>query len=143
VLEANRVDKGRPMRLPFDYVWRIRGAFPGLVRMLVARATDGAVVAAALLYRVAAGHDVVQYWGDAFHDLPVTPMLLLVEGVVAEARATGARFVDLGISTEHGWPNHGLIQFKRNIGARSEPRLELVGDVATVLANPAWERLGG
>jgi len=143
VLETNRVSKGRPMRLGFDYVWRLKEAFPGLVRMVVAREGQGRVCAAALLYRVSLGHDLVQYWGDADHTLPSSPMPLLVEAVVDHSMRTGASFVDLGISTDHGSPNHGLIQFKRNIGARAETRLVLTGHLPTVLVSEAWERLLG
>ncbi len=133
VLEANRTAKGRPMRLNYDYVCRIRDEFPGAVRMVVARTSDGAICAAALLYRITPGHDVVQYWGDAEHDLAHSPMALLARDVVGHAIDTGARFVDLGISTDHGVPNHGLIQFKRSIGARAETRLEVVGRVADLV----------
>jgi hypothetical protein len=131
VLRRNREDKGRPMRLPFEYVRAIRDAFPGLVRMIVAR-VDGATCAAALVYRIARGHDLVQYWGDANHSLPYSPMNLLVRDVVDHAVSTGASVLDLGISTTDGVPNPGLIQFKRSVGARSEVRLQLVADARTI-----------
>jgi hypothetical protein len=122
VLRRNRVDRDRPMHLDVDYIRAIRDAFPGRVRLL-ALAADGRQCAAALLYRVAAGRDVVQYWGDALHELPVSPMNALVEAVVAHALAAGTRTLDIGISSEDGAPNHGLIQFKRSVGCQLEPRL--------------------
>jgi hypothetical protein len=124
VLRVNRESKGRPMRLPFEYIISIRDAFPGLVRMVVARSA-GTICAAGLLYRIAPGRDVVQYWGDARHELAHSPMNLLVRDVVAHALATGATVLDLGISTTNGVPNPGLIQFKRSVGARSEVRMHL------------------
>lgn len=142
VLEKNRTEKGRPMRLPFDYVQRMRDKFSTVVRMLVARTADGGVCASALLYRIAPGHDVVQYWGDADHTLPSSPMALLARDVVSHSIDTGARFLDLGISTDHGVPNHGLIQFKRSIGAVAEVRIEVVGDMASVLDHPGWALVG-
>lgn len=128
VLRVNRESKGRPTRLPYEYVAAIRDAFRGLVRMVVVDDVDN-VCAAALLYRVAPGRDVVQYWGDAKHSLPNSPMNFLVREVVHHALETGCRFLDLGISTDHGEPNHGLIQFKRSVGARAETRLELALDI--------------
>lgn len=121
VLRRNRVDRGRPMRLPFDYVAAIRDSFPGRVRLL---AVDHGphLVAAALVYRVAPGHDLVQYWGDAGHELPHSPMHLLVHAVVEHALASGSTAVDVGISSEDGVPNHGLVQFKRSVGCAIEPR---------------------
>jgi hypothetical protein len=121
VLRRNRVDRGRPMRLPFTYVRAIRDAFPGRVRLLAVDTVDR-LVAAALVYRVAPGHDLVQYWGDAGHDLSHSPMHLLVHAVVEHALASGADAVDVGISSEDGVANHGLIQFKRSVGCAIEPR---------------------
>lgn len=124
VLRRNRVDRGRPMHLPLDYVLAIRDAFPGRVRLLAVE-LEGGIVAAALLYRVVAGRDVVQYWGDAAHELAVSPMNLLVQGVVDHALASGSRTVDIGISSEDGVTNSGLVQFKRTVGCAIEPRLVL------------------
>ena len=142
VLEANRTQKGRPMRLPLDYVRSIRDAFPSLVRLVVAHA-NGSMCAAALLYRVLPGRDVVQYWGDAFHELPVSPMGALIDRVVTHVDDTGGRSMDIGISTDHGWPNLGLMQFKRTFGATAENRLELVGDIDELRGSSAWEQVGG
>ena len=143
VLRENRESRGRPMRLPLAYVRAIRDAFPDRVRLVVARTHDGAICAAALLYRVAAGRDVVQYWGDASHDLPASPMPALVATVVDHAVGTGARTIDVGIATDEGQPNLGLMQFKRTMGAAAEPRLIVAADVEATLASPAWERLRG
>ena len=128
VLRRNRVDKGRPMRLSLDYVRSMRDRFSPLVRMLVEREGDR-VVAASLVYRVGRGRDVVQYWGDACHDLPVTPMPIVVRASVADARASGATTLDIGISTDHGSPNVGLIQFKRAMGCRTEVRTVVALDL--------------
>ena len=133
VLRRNRVDRGRPMRLPLSYVLSIRDAFPGRVRLLVVE-HDGVVVAAALIYRVAPRRDLVQYWGDAHHELPLSPMNRLVSTVVEHALAAGTETVDIGISSEDGVANHGLIQFKRSVGCAIEPRYVVRGSVAAVLA---------
>ncbi len=141
VLERNRVEKGRPMRLSLEYIRRIRDHFGPLVRMHALRDGDGAMVAAALLYRTAACHDVVQYWGDVAPSGPVSPMPLLALELFTAAKAAGASVVDLGIATSDGQPNHGLVQFKRSVGARSELRLEVAADVDSVLRSPRWARL--
>lgn len=125
VLKDNREAKGRAISLTLDYVRAIRDAFPGLVRLLLAH-RDFDVVAAALVYRVAAGRDVVQFWGDdPAAKLPCSPMNLLVREVVAHSISTGATRLDLGISTEGGEPNGGLCRFKRSIGATAETRFLL------------------
>jgi hypothetical protein len=87
------------------------------VRIFVLR--DGeATCAAALLYRVLPGRELVQYWGDAHHDLPRSPMNLLAYRLVEQAIAERVETIDIGISTDDGVPNQGLIQFKQSVLAR-------------------------
>jgi Acetyltransferase (GNAT) domain len=86
---------------------------------------DGAVCAAALVYRILPGRDVVQYWGDAHHALARSPMNVLVHRLVERSLAEGVETIDLGISTDHGVPNQGLIQFKQSVLARPSLRPEL------------------
>jgi len=125
VLRANRESKGRPMNLALDELRRAAAAFGDRIRMAVLL-DDDVVVAAALLYRADPGREVVVRWGDHGHRLPHSPMYLLAERVVALVGGEGATRLDLGISTEGGVPNHGLVQFKRAVGADAELRLDLV-----------------
>ncbi len=90
----------------------------------------GRSCAAALLYRVAPGRELVVYWGDAGHDLPRSPMNVLALRLVELALAEGARTLDLGISSVDGVPDQGLIQFKRSVLARESLRLDLVRSAA-------------
>ena len=128
VIARNREAKGRPMRLGFPYVTAIRHAFPGRIRMHTL-AHAGRVCAAALVYRVRPGHDYVVAWGYHGHDLPRSPMNVLALRVVERALADGVAVVDLGISSEDGRPNPGLVQFKQSILARPTLRLDLVKDL--------------
>jgi hypothetical protein len=125
VLRANREAKGRPMNLELEYLRRAEDAFGDRIRMAVLRHA-GAVVAAALLYRADPGREVVVRWGDHGHQLPHSPMYLLADRVVDLVGGEGAVRLDLGISTDGGVPNPGLVQFKRAIGADAELRLDLV-----------------
>lgn len=125
VLRANRESKGRPMNLELEYLRRAEAAFGDRIRMVVLRAGD-AVAAAALLYRADPGREVVVRWGDHGHQLPHSPMYLLAERVVDLVGREGAARLDLGIATDGGVPNPGLVQFKRAVGADAELRLDLV-----------------
>lgn len=125
VLRANREAKGRPMNLELPYLRRAAEVFGDRIRMAVLT-HGGAVVAAALLYRADPGREVVVRWGDHGHQLPHSPMYLLADRVVDLVGREGATRLDLGISTDGGVPNHGLVQFKRAVGADAELRLDLV-----------------
>ncbi len=121
---ANRAAKGRPLGLDLAYVLALRDAHPGLIRYFLLR-HGGVLVAAALLYRVQPGVELVEYWGDC-HNLARSPMNVLAARVIERAIAEGVRVVDLGLSSVDGVPDAGLIQFKQSVGARAELRLDFV-----------------
>jgi predicted N-acyltransferase len=125
VLRRNREAKGRALRLSLEYLLRIRDTFPGKIRMFTLDYEDRRC-AAALVYRVCHRRDLVVYWGDADHDLPRSPMNLLVYQLVEHAVDERVLSIDVGISSENGTPNQGLIQFKESVLARARLRLDLV-----------------
>lgn len=125
LLRRNREAKGRRLRLSLEYVLRIRDTFPTRIRLFTLL-HDSRSCAAALVYRVRPRHDLVVYWGDAGHDLPRSPMNLLVQRLVEASMDDGVTSLDVGISTDHGVPNQGLIQFKESVLARPRLRLDFV-----------------
>lgn len=125
VLAGNRAAKGRRLSLSLDYILAARDAFPGRIRMYLLAHRD-TPCAAALVYRVLPGRDLVVAWGDSGHDLRRSPMNLLAYRVVALAMAEGLRSLDLGISSVAGVPDRGLCRFKRSILAEESLRLDLV-----------------
>ena len=128
VLEENRGQQGLTLKYSLAYLHRLRALFPGQVRMLLLRHENRAV-ASALVYRVLPGLHYVAAWGDAGHQLPYSPMNFMAHQVVGEALKDGAHVVDLGISSVDAKVNDGLVQFKRNIGASTALRLDLVRDL--------------
>lgn len=134
ILAANRAAKGRALSLSAQYVLHARDAFAPHVRMFELRAA-GAPCAAALVYRVLPGREVVVAWGDSGHDFERSPMNVLALRVVERALDEGVRTIDLGISNEPDPEpplavNAGLAQFKQSVGARIEPRLRLTRRIA-------------
>lgn len=124
LLVKNRGSKGRPMNMTWDYLNQVRKTFPNRIQMIALSAES--MVAAALSYRVGPERDVVVRWGDSDHDLPYSPMYLLAGEVIGLSIKDGVKVIDLGIATEAGKPNPGLVQFKRAIGAAPELRLDLI-----------------
>jgi hypothetical protein len=128
ILATNRAARGRPPGLPLEYVDRVAAEFPDAVH-LYRLAHAGRGVAAALVYRVLPGRDLLVAWGDAFHELQRSPMNLLAYRLIEASMESGARFLDLGPSTEKdGSPNAGVVQFKRSVlgDAAIRPVFELV-----------------
>jgi hypothetical protein len=135
-LAANRAQKDRALSLSRGYVQRARDALGERVRMFELLHGDRAV-AAALVYRVRAGRELVVAWGDGPHELERSPMNLLAYRVIEQALAEGVATLDLGISNDHEpdtggglVPNAGLVRFKQSVLAQIEPRMTLVRELA-------------
>lgn len=59
----------------------------------------------------------VLYWSDNLSLRNYSPVVLLCEKLVEQARKEGIQFLDLGISSSNGSLNEGLHRFKQNLGA--------------------------
>jgi GNAT acetyltransferase-like protein len=131
LLEANRAARGWTLSLDLDYVEGLRAAFPRGLRMFELR-HDGRPCAAALVFAVAPERWYVYAWGDAGHDLPRSPMNVLVARLVERALAEGVEVIDAGTTTtpaQPGAPRHvnaSVAQFKQSVLARAELRPVLV-----------------
>lgn len=135
LLAANRARKGRQLSLSLDYVLDLRRRLRPHVQMLRLR-VEGTPLAAALVYDVAPRRRLVVAWGDADHGRAVSPMPLLAHGLVDRALGDGIHTLDLGVSNHPVpdpvaglLPDAGLVQFKRGLGARTEPRFTLTKDL--------------
>lgn len=51
-----------------------------------------------------------------------SPTVFLVQGLYGWCHTNGYRILDLGIATDHGEPNEGLIRFKKNLGAEESEK---------------------
>jgi hypothetical protein len=65
----------------------------------------------------------VFYWCDVAGLSGVSPIVLLAETIYDHARAEGARWMDIGTSTNDLAPNYGLIHFKRNLGCEASLKI--------------------
>jgi hypothetical protein len=132
LLLQSRVRKGRRFALTLDYLALARATLSPDVRMFDLLHEDRPI-AAALVYRVAPGRDLVVAWGDGENELKRSPMIMLAYRLVERCLAEGVGMLDLGISNEPVArntgglePNYGLVQFKRTLLARTEPRFTMV-----------------
>ncbi|MCW3038754.1 MAG: hypothetical protein JWM31_659 [Solirubrobacterales bacterium] len=130
IVDGARLAKVRPPWLAPAYLDRLRTAFPGRIHGRLLH-LDGQPLAAAVVYAVASGVELLAAWGDAGPGAGGrSPMNLLAHHLVADALARGSRVLDLGISSEpDGTPNTGLIHFKRSVGAQTGHRLTLTKDL--------------
>jgi predicted N-acyltransferase len=131
LLSDNRTRKDRTLSLSREYALRAKTALGDRIRMFELF-HDTVPVAAALVYSVSPGHDMVVAWGDSDHGLEKSPMILLAYRLVERALENGVEILDLGTSNipskDPGaglQADLGLVQFKRSLLAHIEPRFTL------------------
>jgi hypothetical protein len=81
------------------------------------------LTAASITLRVSRDVVYVFYWCDVAGLSGVSPIVLLAETIYDHARAEGARWMDIGTSTNDLAPNYGLIHFKRNLGCEASLKI--------------------
>jgi hypothetical protein len=121
ILENTR-RKGYKLSMTWDGICEMARTFgERIYGFEVFRETEPA--AASIAMRV--NRDVVYifYWCDVPGFSGVSPIVLLAETIYEHARAEGARWMDIGTSTNDGAPNYGLIHFKRNLGCEASLKL--------------------
>lgn len=117
VIKANREFRGFPLRMTEAQVLETVQVVQADFFVL---SVEGADAAAAQVFHVAPGIAQVIYWGDAPGFAEKKVMNLLAYKVFEHyARNTDVRIVDIGPSSENGIPNHGLCEFKENIGCKT------------------------
>jgi hypothetical protein len=114
--------RGFPVTLDYAGFEALFQHFPDQYRLFTVR--DGSRLAAlALGVRVSPGILYYFYPADDPAYQTYSPTVLLLTGMYGYAQLQGYALLDLGIATDAGRPNPGLIRFKRNMGA--EPSLKL------------------
>ncbi len=110
IIVENRARMGRPIYMSFDDIMKTSSIFPtDFFQVLNA---DRAVVAGAIMYRA---HEKIVYalfWGDAVEGRGDRAMDFLIFNLWDYYKSAGFTYIDLGISTEAGHPNEGLLRFK-------------------------------
>jgi hypothetical protein len=107
---ANRARMGRPIHMTFGDLLNTGKVFS----TDYFKVTDqkGAIVAGAVMYRAHPEIAYAVFWGDNPDGRPVRAMDFLVFNLWRHYKEIGYRYIDLGISTENGIPNDGLLRFK-------------------------------
>ncbi len=110
IIAENRARMGRPIFMTLDDILRTSAIFPTDFFQVLNYAGD--ITAGAILYRP---HEEIVYalfWGDAVEGRSDRAMDFLILKLWSHYKAAGYTYIDLGISTEAGSPNEGLLRFK-------------------------------
>lgn len=112
LISENRAKFGRPIFMSFNDIMEVSKLWP--VDFFKVRTKDGIMVASAIFYR---NHPEICYavfWGDNETGRPLRAMDFLSCNLWTYYKALGYKYTDLGISTEKGIPNEGLLRFKES-----------------------------
>ena len=110
IIADNRARMGRPIFMTLDDILRTSTIFPTDFFQVLNDAGD--ITAGAILFRP---HEEIVYalfWGDAVEGRSDRAMDFLILKLWSHYKAAGYAYIDLGISTEAGNPNEGLLRFK-------------------------------
>jgi hypothetical protein len=122
MIVQGRTRKGYPVSMNFTDFRQLFMDFPGIYKIFSVK--DQSVIAAVTV-AVQINSQILYYFLPA-HD-PVyntySPMVLLIKGLYDYCQQAGFTLLDLGISTDKGVPNYGLMRFKQNLGALSSLKL--------------------
>jgi len=117
-----RLRKGFRMSLDEASFVRLFADMPKVYRIFTARQDDQI---AALTVTVRINADILYNFYPADHPafLNLSPTVLLTSELYAVAQREGYTMLDLGIATEQGQPNQGLMRFKSHLGGIPSLRL--------------------
>ena len=124
LIAANRERAGRRLALPFERIVALEDALPG-THMFFGTFDDKRMVAAAICLRVRSDILMCYAWGDAEKN-EFAPTVPLCGRIYEEACFMSCRLLDVGISTESGVPNEGLIRFKEGLGFTPSVKVTMV-----------------
>jgi hypothetical protein len=118
VICENRERHGYPISMTAAQLEELVAAFPGRVHFFAVHPDPqkSRIVAASVCLALSPAILYVFYWGDAADMGAFSPIALLASCIYAFSQRQGFHLLDVGTSTVLGEPNHGLINFKRNLG---------------------------
>jgi len=112
----SRERKGRRFSMDWPSIQNMQQAFPHAFKM-AGVFEENELRAAGIFIQITAETTYVFAWGDDGVLNQLTPTSLLAKYLYEYCQQQKFKFLDLGISTEAGVPNLGLINYKLSLGA--------------------------
>ena len=120
----NRAKFDRPIFMTLENILSTGNLWP--VDFFRVNSADHSLVASAIFYRTFQGICYAVFWGDNDAGRPLRAMDYLIFNLYSYYKNLGFKYLDLGISTESGSPNEGLLRFKESHEATSSLRYKFV-----------------
>lgn len=120
LIAQNRAKFGRPIYMTLKDLNNIGMLWP--VDFFSVRTVNSDIVASGIFYRNHGDIVYAVFWGDNDEGRPLRAMDFLAFNLWTHYKKLGYKYIDLGISTEAGYPNEGLLRFKESHNATSSLR---------------------
>ncbi len=120
----NRARFGRPIYMTINDVRETGQLWP--IDFFKVTNPEKTIVASAIFYRSHPEISYALFWGDNEVGRPLRAMDFLAFNLWSYYKNLGYKFIDLGISTETGTPNEGLLRFKESHDSTSSLRFKFV-----------------
>ena len=110
IIRENRARFGRPIYMTLADIKKTGDLWP--VDFFKVSTPEGDIVASAIFYRFHSDVVYAVFWGDNDMGRPLRAMDYMLLNLWSYYKDKGYQYIDLGISTEEGTPNNGLLRFK-------------------------------
>lgn len=125
VILENRRALGVEPSISLEGLSRLFDVFPENYELYLA-VVDDVVAAAAVTVQILSDTKYVFFWADSPDMRHLSPVVAVCEHLVERCRTANIEMLDLGISTDRGIRNDGLIRFKHNLGAHAAEKPSIV-----------------
>ncbi len=112
IVEENRTSRGRKMSISYSHLRRLDKVCKS--RFFIVKNNEGESIASAITFESSPGIVYAQFWGDSPLGRNLNAMDFLAVSLVDIFQSEGWKIFDLGVSTENGVPNSGLLRFKES-----------------------------
>jgi len=124
VISKNRAKFNRPIHMSFQNIIDTSELWD--VDFFKISTQDDNTVAAAIFYRSHKEIIHAAFWGDSDDGRELKAIDFLAHNMWSYYKDLGYRFIDVGISTEGGVPNEGLLRFKESHDSISSIRYKFI-----------------
>ena len=112
IVEDNRASKSRAMSISYSHLRSLDAVCD--TRFFIVKNSNSEPLASAITFKSADSVVYAQFWGDNLIGRDLNAMDFLCVSLVDKFKYEGWSIFDLGISTENGTPNSGLLRFKES-----------------------------
>jgi len=120
LIRMNRLRKDRPIFMSFEDLEKTNDFLKS--DYFVVKNKNNEIVASAIIYQTPNQIAFAVFWGDNEKGRPLRAMDFCVYNLLNYYKQSGYKYLDIGISTEEGFPNEGLLRFKETHEATSSLR---------------------